>query len=847
MADNFNWYSEEDVEWEAEPAAKPPRQPRPFWRWLLLIAIVAGLAGGGGLLLYRRLDRQVDEVAERVETDLRAGHALTQQAARQADADLFTSFLSGRDGEWAAAQVRLLDAGLFYRRRAFGLSWLPPDDPETAVAAVDLNPELNSATLTLHHQYALDVGNGLTHTVTLSHTAVYRRGADRWLFSPPESDFWGERQSSAGRYLTLRYPARDAALGRRLAADLDAKLHEMCARLADLDCADDFHLTVTFTPDPDALYLAGLAYTDAIADADHPPTAVIDWLTFPITNDAERLTMPTPSLIGRPLNEAGYQALYRGYAGRLLSAAIARQVGWSCCRDAVLFQALLDAQLAELGVKPAAAPPTLDPALLFEAETTLAELAETWERRDTAVSLTAAWPAYLLVDFLAAESGDSAAALQRTLADWEGNPGLTRRLVRGHYPIWDAAERDWRRMLAQRAPQPAPPLPWPDYDLQLACREYGDDAARFYRYDPAGQTWSAGERLNHAIVALAPLPGRDGVAYTSWGAGPGETAVTTLRRAGQRQIIAARENSYDRPPLPLAGDPTGQYLLIEDETRNTTPYALLPLAPCLEKGECRLQSVLGRPFWSPDGAQTILVSNEVGDGAERLLFLGDQRGQNVTLIGEGTAPFWLDETTAGYVSDGRQIILLDTESLSTTVRLTQEDLHFLLLAEELQSAGRVTMQRVMVSPSHPGQLLIWAATSITRMGGGYYVVRYDMAADEFLFMHLTELPYDLNAFPPRLSPDGDWIALMVNEQEEMNPTVLLHHLPGAETLRYPLGTAGGDNRDHALTRRLDWTPDGRWAALVDDGAIRLIAAGDAYQYELIPDGMACQTAVWIER
>jgi hypothetical protein len=508
----------------------------------------------------------------------------------------------------------------------------------------------------------------------------------------------------------------------------------------------------------------------------------------------------------------------------------------------------LDAQLAELGVKPAAAPPTLDPALLFASETTLAELAETWERRDTAVSLTAAWPAYLLVDFLAAESGRSPAALQQTLADWEGNAGLTRRLVRQNYPIWDAAERDWRQMLAQRAPQPAPPLPWPDYDLQLACQEYGGDAGRFYRYNPAGQAWSAGENLGHKLghtnVTLTPLLERNGFLYTSWGAGPGETAVTGLRRAGQRRIIAARENPHDRPPLPLTSDPSGQYLLIEDETRNTTPYALLPLAPCLEKGECRLQSVLGRPFWSPDGTQTILVSNEVGDGAEQLLFLGDQRGQNVTLIGEGTSPFWLDETTAGYVSDGQQIILLDTETLSTTVRLTQEDLHFLLLAEELQSAGRVTIQRVMVSPAYPERLLIWASTSITRMGGGYYVVSYDIAADEF-FMHLTELPYNLAATPPQISPDGDWIALLVRDPEENEPLVLLHHLGDGVTHRYPLGIQG--ERLPELTTVLDWTPDGRWAALVDDGAIRLIAADDAYQYELIPDGMACQTAVWIHR
>jgi hypothetical protein len=130
------------------------------------------------------------------------------------------------------------------------------------------------------------------------------------------------------------------------------------------------------------------------------------------------------------------------------------------------------------------------------------------------------------------------------------------------------------------------------------------------------------------------------------------------------------------------------------------------------------------------------------------------------------------------------------------------------------------------------------------MGGGYYVVSYDIAADEF-FMHLTELPYNLAATPPQISPDGDWIALLVRDPEENEPLVLLHHLGDGVTHRYPLGIQG--ERLPELTTVLDWTPDGRWAALVDDGAIRLIAADDAYQYELIPDGMACQTAVWIHR
>ena len=43
------------------------------------------------------------------------------------------------------------------------------------------------------------------------------------------------------------------------------------------------------------------------------------------------LTLPTPSLIGRPLDDAGYAALRAGYAPLIAGGGIAEIVGWRCC------------------------------------------------------------------------------------------------------------------------------------------------------------------------------------------------------------------------------------------------------------------------------------------------------------------------------------------------------------------------------------------------------------------------------------------------------------------------------------------------------------------------------------
>lgn len=124
-------------------------------------------------VLYWQLDRRSTAAQARLTTDVAASHATILDAAQRSDGELFVSFLSGRDPDWARAQERLVRRGGFIDRSAFDLHWTPaaPVSP-----TVTLAPDLRAAELTVPQAYVAEIGNGLTETVLLQQTAFYRQG-----------------------------------------------------------------------------------------------------------------------------------------------------------------------------------------------------------------------------------------------------------------------------------------------------------------------------------------------------------------------------------------------------------------------------------------------------------------------------------------------------------------------------------------------------------------------------------------------------------------------------------------------------------------------------------------------
>ncbi len=356
-----------------------------------------------------------------------ASHETLTAAAVAGDAELFVSFLSGREREWAEAQERLVRRGNYLDRASFGLA--PAVAPLSPT--VILSPDLLSAELVTQAAYALDVGNGLTETVTLEQRAVFRQGADRWLLAPPDEVFWGGTAATGGRYLRLSYPIRDATIAERLARELDAALAEFCRDVGD-NCA---HIILVLSTSPASF----IAY--------NRPEAL--W------SGGSEIVMPTPTLAGRPLDDAGYRALYRVYATRVVGAAAANAAGWQCCDDAVFYGALLDAQLSRLGLRPWPLT-TNDYRQLAVAPDTLDNLQRLWRASETTPEQRRA--VYALVEFLVARRATlhddpTIVDMQRFLLDgvdrsfWEWLSGVTS----DAYGSPEMFERDFLGFLAERS------------------------------------------------------------------------------------------------------------------------------------------------------------------------------------------------------------------------------------------------------------------------------------------------------------------------------------------------------------------------------------------------------------
>ena len=334
MSKNFNWRTDEEFDWDEEEIKAPaPRKPVAWQRPALFLGALLILAGAA-YLVTRRVGEQVDAAASDIAVDVLSSYDLLLRAAGSGDRELFVTVLSGRDPGWTEAQKMLLDAGQVFGRDTFALRLDREGllDNRPVAENVILSSDFTAAEVTFRVPYDAQVGNGLTVPMILEQTQIYRRGNDqRWLLSPPLDEFWGTWELIAGQRLRVRYPTRDEALATRLAADLDSRLGAMCG-LPGVICPVDLRVELRLGEQPGTL-LTGLDKETQLAGG-------------------PSFNLAAPSLVGTPVDEAGYQALLRGYANHVVSALLTRYSGYECCDHPLFYQALLDFQLSQLAVQP---------------------------------------------------------------------------------------------------------------------------------------------------------------------------------------------------------------------------------------------------------------------------------------------------------------------------------------------------------------------------------------------------------------------------------------------------------------------------------------------------------------
>ena len=785
---DFEWQTdEEEMAAAVPPGAEPMVRRQGRWRLLLGLLLVAAAVYGG---IRWRTARQTEAITD----DVNIAHALVQEAEAAQDVEMLNLVLSGRDFGWQEAQQQLMAGGNFASRPAFGLQAMSATE---AVPEVVLSPDLKEAVAVSSRLFEDDDGQ----SVVLQQTAVYRQGSRNWLLSPPVDDFWGRTLITNTRYFTVTYPQRDEIVVQRLTADLNGLFAEkICDRL--LQCGR-VHVDLRFNTSPQSL------------------VTTADPLGLLLMGDP--VILPTPTLVGLPVDEAGYEALYRGYGSQVVTAVLAHLFTYECCARALMTHALLTKQASDLGLRDW----PLTPAD-YEHLLNFTFGVKTPEEILAAEDLTLAedrQQAYALVDFLVAETDWNPTQLEAALAGNRGASLYLPQLVRenGFGERW--LDFIYEQAINGRQPRPASLPP----DIHAACR--GPRGAVLYRYDLPAATRSALEPVEPPYAGetkLWPLPGTEGyLVYEQIYRRFEMEARMTLHYQGEDHLLlqSILTELYPLPQYQFTGqvDPNGRYLSLfaPGRTRFDPLYFLLDLTTC-GSGRCQVHTLFGRSVWSPDGQQLLVEERPLRSQSadayshwRRSLSRRESVEELGTAVGAGYAPEWLDNSHYSYLrlNEARvpEWVVASTADDVPVVQLEATDL---LTAV---AAGERPEQLFMVDTviAAPDQLAIIAATDLLTDSLDY-VFLWDRANSPQLVQVAESLQVEF-------SPDGRWLTITA-----LDSTVTL-----IDT------TTGGQQRFHSPKAQPDWSADSQWLLTGREGYLLLTAPDTGYQQMVLNDIPSC--------
>ncbi len=840
MDNNFDWQTEDEAAWDdrlpaASQSTHSEQHTRPWW-WLLLLGLLL-LAGG---LAWQQMATRIAEAEAEATADLLASHDLLLHAAANQDEDLALALLSGRDVAWTAAQVDLVTSGLWLERPLLGLSY--QEAPAEAVT-VTLSADLFTAEMVYEVRYRTDMA-GL---VTLQQTAVYRRGADRWLYTPIQSDDWGEWQEQEYPRLTLRYRQAEADLAQRLGRDLSQAVTDLCLRVAGITCPADFRVRVQLDPEPDSLLLLATA-------------------VMPHDQLAYHYRLPAPSLVGRPLDEAGYQALSQGYAAWLLGGIVADRVGYICCEQATIFRALLDYQLSQIGLK--AWP--VDAAFYEQAvaETQLLDsFVSHWHgHQATALTTEAGWQTYLLVDYLL--NGPqialrTAADLQQTLSPstdvyaWLAAHSSFERGV-GQSAVRSFERQLWFHAYVQtlhQADDPSPPLP--PQELLFACDPVTETATtrtlqgttRLLRYDLAANRWQW-QASFRGFPLLAAAPGADGVLLNRMDDFLVGQQVVWWQR-GQTTALTRPEDGV----LTLGQmSPNGRFLVTYRPGGSVVTRLLLDLEKCTASG-CSLHEVPGDIIWSPDGQRSLILTHPeqaipfmAGLHIARPggLLVGDEAGRPLPgeLMATVRHPFWVDKDTFGYIIndeiDYQIVMLVEKDEIRPLVRLST-------LAEQLPSPLPLLYLSIAYVLPSPFATDHYFLLVYDYLDDNLHLLHYDAGSQAASHLMVFQTYGRQHGALPNVVWDNRYLILYDNTWavDSLGTTRLFVYdlLEQSSQLYHTRPFAGWPSGRHA------WSSDETWlAVLLGEGHLLLVRPNLNYTQVVTREALAgCYAVVWVNQ
>jgi hypothetical protein len=872
MSTNFDWKTEEDFDWK-DGQEDPPSNPSPGKRkrWLSILALIL-IIGSLGAYLYQRVDQRIEQNTNAMRSDVISSYNLLHLAEAEQDTELFFSLLSGRNDTWTAAQQKLFQSQALRDRTPFGLqlqSVEPLSSTENASTSVTLSPDLLSAEMTTLLPYEIQIGNGLTETVSLQETNLFRLGQERWLLSPPDEPFWGAPLSTESSHIAMNYRQRDEEIAARLLIDLERKVEEMCSQLEDIECNPDMQLNITLSTDPQTLVDAAL------------PRAGL------LTNNGLRISLPSPTLLGFPLDDAAYQALFRGYAAQMVTAVLSHQSDYECCKRVIFQQALIDYQLNQLALKPW---PIRDEDYgeALRNKISLDNLLLLW-RSDNAQDLYTpdGRHVYLLIDYLlSALPNHSPMLLQRELArssrisTWlnnlfEGasrltNTALMEEVRRG---LW---MRGYEQTLDTTGELVSSP---PTQRLYLPCSTFSaeNDGGRvsiLYQFDFETSKWD-GLYATEGLIWAASLPGDD-ILFQQ------EYNNQTFNWSGN--LLRA-----DQPPLPptTADSHTISFAQTDPSTTGLTGFiynldsdVLTPtwfdLQDCQELNNCSNKELPGIPIWSPDGERALFIGRpssqfelifterqtvmfERGpNGFDYPIYVGERsqflegaplmNTDELTLVGSGHAPFWIDKDTIGYVAGGDELDAAENARVMMTavdqldaprVLISFQDIES-VIEEEPDTFHFYRTPYVMVNPHNPDQFFVVLMSTHNQLA---HVVSFNRRTHTV--QYLVSAGYRAN-HSLGISPNGRYLVLSGVDNEDLEPDssnalLQVYDLEREETIPFLTLIS-----EYPPFPSYDWSLDEQWLAIMLDSNVVGLFSPDQklLQFLKTPPG-ECGTPIWI--
>ncbi|NJN53611.1 MAG: hypothetical protein HC804_01955 [Anaerolineae bacterium] len=805
MSTDFDWVTDEEGGWPELPPPPSPKTHRSVpWRGLLLLCL-ALVVGGSGVAW--QVQQRVAATTATVTEEVRDAYTFYGRVAQTRDAELLKSLISGSSPVWWQTQLALLPEGLLLERWPMGLL-SPADATPPEIVTITPSPDFMEVEVVAEQTFDFVHADGRTETTTLQTTTHFRRGADRWLVVPPTADFWGKWQVQNGTNLSIIYPERDEEEAKHLLLGLEAELARACREL-ELPCPAAGSYTIRLDSDPDSL----LQITDPVAMLTRQPI----------------LNLPAPSLVGRPIDVTGEQALLRAYAAHFITAVLVYNAGWHCCEQGLFHQALIDYQLAQLDLRPWPLQSSHYQAMMHDPLFGVAGLGRFWHEPPTRPLNDYAQPQiYALVDVLLHQKPDlNPYTMQQRLTvmdnyqNWIASQTGFGFLNQGHF------QRAWLENMQEKLPTLSAQPSLPTQDVLLLCRDRESASLpKLYRYSWQSDFWSL-ELDGRRLQFLAGLPGDEG--------------VLLQEQSGREQLmhvfswVNGRERSLATYPAQSAifrvepvNDDLLFYVFKFDE--NSTEFNLVRHENCAENA-CDQAGWLQPPVWSPDG-RWFLETEETEQ-----IWLRERDSERIVQVRHGRAPFWLNNIFYGYLTND-EILITSLAEVQGPRRYALDPLQETVLAAHPGASWSI---HTMVAA--PGVEALFVAVSYTvnrsdELVSGTMLLHYDLAAGTVqpLFEGTEQFgPYS----PLTFSPDGRWLNMQSYTSHEFDWQLDILNLETGQQERYR-------SAQSVALPGYDWSADGRWLLRVDDEFLHLSDPEAGVDQLLIYSSVTCNFATWVE-